>query len=369
MNKSELKEYIKERIREALTIDVPQDPGQLTTTQKRQYIQNLKVGEKDTNIGGPKKPVEFIEGIDLNEMARQASIVKIDPDFREKAKEIKTGGPISPVKLKDVLDFLEGKTETTGPAIAAGVGFPGKMPRIYPIYKALLDAGALIGTSNEKTEEIPDTPENEEAAELFYSDVYDKSSADPEEDEFEKEPEMGSIEKSSVSTLDPITQKATEFTLDNGDLIQSVIKAYKDSRIRLGALREEEGDLSAADYKKALKQSKEAGVERLQVKLDSLIAKIANLEPEVQDKVLKTLDYKFRSVNANKLTDIITKKLGRTLEPTNSNDEDEILDLDDEEITEDSGVEDVDYGGSSFKDYDSIYESLTSALKGITKKK
>jgi hypothetical protein len=358
MKKSELKEYIKAQIREKLYVG----PGSIAAAKTDpDYGKAKNKGEIETTLkaGG---------SVELEEMARQASIVKIDPDFREKAKEIKTGGPISPVKLKDVLDFLEGKTETTGPAIAAGVGFPGKMPRIYPIYKALLDVGALIGTSNEKTEEIPDTPENEEAAELFYSDVYDKSSADPEEDEFEKEPEMGSIEKSSVSTLDATTQKATEFTLDNGDLIQSVIKAYKDSRIRLGALREEEGDLSAADYKKALKQSKEAGVERLQIKLDSLVTKIANLEPEVQDKVLKILNYKFRSVNANKLTDIIAKKLGRTLEPTNSNDEDEILDLDDEEITEDTGVEDVSYE-PTFKDYENIYEALTSALKEITKKK
>jgi hypothetical protein len=359
MKKSELKEYIKAQIREKLYVG----PGSIAAAKTDpDYGKAKNKGEIETTLkaGG---------SVELEEMARQASIVKIDPDFREKAKEIKTGGPISPVKLKDVLDFLEGKTETTGPAIAAGVGFPGKMPRIYPIYKALLDVGALIGTSNEKTEEIPDTPENEEAAELFYSDVYDKSSAEPEEDEFEKEPEIGSIEKSSASTLDATTQKATEFTLDNGDLIQSVIKAYKDSRIRLGSLREEEGDLSAADYKKALKQSKEAGVERLQVKLDSLVTKIANLEPEVQDKVLKILDYKFKSVNTNKLTDIIAKKLGRTLEPTNiDNEEDEILDLDDEEITEDSGVEDVNYG-DKFRDYENVYEALANALNKITKKR
>jgi hypothetical protein len=50
---------------------------------------------------------------------------------------------------------------------------------------------------------------------------------------------------------------------------------------------------------------------------------------------------------------------GKTIEPSQQeNPEDEILDMGDEEIMEDSGVEDVDHDGSSFKDYDSIYERM-----------
>jgi hypothetical protein len=98
MKKSELKEYIKQRIKELVVMDVPEDPSQLDPTKMRNYIQQSKSKERDTKIGSKDKPVQFIEEIDLNEMARQASIVKIDPDIREKAKEIKTGGPDSPAK-------------------------------------------------------------------------------------------------------------------------------------------------------------------------------------------------------------------------------------------------------------------------------
>ena len=45
-----------------------------------------------------------------------------------------------------------------------------------------------------------------------------------------------------------------------------------------------------------------------------------------------------------------------------------IEDIDDE-LMEDSGVEDVDYDGGSFKDYDSIYESIAKTLDEITNKK
>jgi hypothetical protein len=234
------------------------------------------------------------------------------------------------------------------------------MPRIYPVFAALINAGALVPTEEEKTVEIPDTPGNKDVEDLLYSDVYDKSSAEPEEDEFEKEPEEKDIKRTQSTTLNPITQKATEFTLDNSDLIATVIKAYKDSRVRLGNIREEEGDLSAADYKKALKQSKEAGLDRLERKIEELINKIKELEPEVQDKVLSSLDFKFKSVDASNLSKVLSKKLGKNIIPAKPMDvsDEEIEDIDDEEITEDTGVEDVDYDGSSFKDYDSIYERI-----------
>ena len=40
------------------------------------------------------------------------------------------------------------------------------------------------------------------------------------------------------------------------------------------------------------------------------------------------------------------------------NSDEEIIDMGDEEIMEDSGVEDIDHDGGSFKDYDSIYERM-----------
>jgi len=356
MNKHELKEYIKSRIRERLYAG----PSSVNPAKSDPDYGKLKPQEK----GEVEKTLKMGGSVELEEMARKASVLKVADDFKEKAKQIKTGGPISPAKLKDILDFLEGKTEITGPEIAAGVGFPGKMPRIYPIYKALIDAGALEETGDAETVEVPDTPENQDTENLFYSDVYDKSAAEPEEDEFDKEPEMGSIEKVQTS-MDPVSKAASDFTLDNDDLIQSIIRAYKESRTRLGNLREEEGDLSAADYKKALKQSKEAGIERLSRKIDELVSKIQDLDPKVQDKVLKFLDFRFKSVDATGLSKTIAKKLGVDMgskAPENPEDID-IIDIEDDELTEDSGVEDVDHDDSSFKDYDSVYERMLKKLK------
>ena len=354
MKKSELKEYIKGRIKELVTVDVSQDPGQLTPAQKRTFIQNLRTKEKNTKIGSQDNPVEFIE-----EMARKAATFKVAADFKEKAKGIKTGGPISPKKLEDIITFLDGKDETTGPAIAAGVGFEGKMPRIYPIFAALIDVGALVGTEQEKTEDIPETPENEDDD---IEDILDPEDTveDEGEDEFEKEPGATDIEKAPPITMDPVSQASVEFVTNNDRLIQSIINNYKESRSRLGAIREEEGDLNAADYKKALKKSKELATDVLTQKIDTLIDKIKELEPSVQDKVLKSLDFKFKSVNADYLSKIVAKKLGKTIAPSAPEKQVDVdIDIEDidDEIMEDTGVEDVSYE-PTFKDYENIYERM-----------
>ena len=360
MNKNTLKEYIKSRIRETLYAG-PNAIAQIKKNPVYSRIQNKPEIDKRLQMGG---------SVELEEMARKAVVYKVTEDFKEKAKNIRTGGPISPVKLANTLKFLEGKDETTGPEIALGLGFmdekgKAKMPAIYPIFDALIKADALVATGDSETEEVSDAPINKNMEDLYYSDVYDKSSAaEPEEEE---EPEVKSLEK-ITTTSDPITQVAVNFTLDNDDMIQSLIRTYKESRVRIGEIREEEGDLSASDYKKAIKQSKESSVERLSKKIDDLVSKIQELDPKVQDKVLKILDFKFKSVDATNLSKIIAKKLGKSAPAdvpieTDIEDIEDIEDTDDE-IMEDSGVEDVDHDDSSFKDYDSVYERLVKKLKG-----
>ncbi len=349
MKKSELKEYIKNRIKETFVMDVPEDPSQLDPAKIKNYISQARTREKDTSIGGPKKPVKFLEEDNINEMSRPAVVFKVAEDFKEKAKDIKTGGPVSPTKLADTLKFLEGKSEVTGPEIAAGLGFvneKGKalMPRIYPIFAALISVDALTATGGTETEEVSDKEEEE-----FIS---GGPAPEPEE-----EPVDANIEKAQAVTLDPVTQKATSFTIDNDSLIQSIIRSYKDSKIRLGAIREEEGDLSAADYKKALQKGKEASTDILAKRLDTLVTKLKELEPEVLDKVLTTLDFKFKSVDAASISKILSKKLGKEIKPASVKKADiDIVDLDDEELMEDTGVEDISYE-PTFKDYENIYEA------------
>jgi hypothetical protein len=336
MKKSDLKKYIKTRVRETLyagpaavkTITTNPEFSKVQSADKAKIVQKLQKGGS----------VELGEA-ELDEMARPATVLTVAPNYRELASTIKTGGPLSPTKLKDVLNFLADKEQITGPEIATGVGYPGKMPRIYPIYAALLDKGALIPTEKEKTVEIPETPENEDV-----EDILDIPA--------EVEPDEKSLEKAKISTSTD-AQKAAMFTVDNADLISKIIRVYKDSRVRIGEILREEEDLSPEDYKKAVKQSKETSLDRLSELLNELIDKLVELEPSVQDKVLKTLDFKFNSVNANQLSKIIFDRLGQEFETPAEEEEFEFEDFDDEEINED--VDDVDYGGDDFKAYDSIY--------------
>lgn len=337
MKKSELKEYIKDRIRETLYAGpeaakkVNQDPNfaKLKTTERPDIIKRLQRGGS----------VE-LEEIDLDEMARAAAVLKVAPNYRDLAKDIKTGGPIGPAKLKAVLDFLADKDQITGPEIATGIGYA-KMPAIYPIYAALIDVGALVPTEKEKTVEVPDEPENKN-----FDDILDV----PEEP---TEPELPAAKK--TAPLSTTAQKAAMFTVDNADLISKIIRLYKDSRTRLGEiLREAEDDLSPQDYKKTIQQSKENSLDILNDKIKELVDKIKQLEPDVQEKVLDTLVFKFNSVNANNLAKIIYDKLDMSYQDTADDYSDEdFIDFDDEEISED--VDDIDYGGTDFKDYDDVY--------------
>jgi hypothetical protein len=342
MKKSDLKEYIKTRVRETLyagpaavkTITTNPEFSKVQSADKAKIVQKLQKGGS----------VELGEA-ELDEMARPATVLTVAPNYRELASTIKTGGPLSPTKLKDVLNFLADKEQITGPEIATGVGYPGKMPRIYPIYAALLDKGALIPTEKEKTVEIPETPENEDVEDIL--DV--PAEIEPEAP---SGPDEKTLEKAKISTSTD-AQKAAMFTVDNADLISKIIRVYKDSRVRIGEILREEEDLSPEDYKKAVKQSKETSLDRLSELLNELIDKLVELEPSVQDKVLKTLDFKFNSVNANQLSKIIFDRLGQEFKTPAEDEEFEFEDFDDEEINED--VDDVDYGSDDFKAYDSIY--------------
>jgi len=343
MKKSELKEYIKAQIREKLYVG----PGAVDAAKNDPDYGKAK------NKGEIENTLRTGGSVELEEMARKAVVFKVADDIKEKAKEIKTGGPISPTKLADTLAFLEGKTEITGPEIAAGLGFvdeKGKalMPRIYPIFAALISVDGLTATGGTETEEVSD----EEVVSGEEEFISGGPAPEPEE-------EPTDIETAPATVLDPVSSAAASFTLDNDNLIQSIIRSYKDSKIRLKeAIKDDGTDISAADYKKALQKGKEAGAEILAKKLDQLIDKIKELDPEVQDKVLATLDFKFKSVDAATLSKVLSKKLGKEIKPmaVSKTTDIDIEDIDDEEITEDTGVEDVSYE-PTFKDYENIYET------------
>lgn len=70
MKTSRLLEIIREEITAILneeTIDVQGDPNRLTPQQKQQHINKARQATKDRMLGTPSKPVEFVEGDQLNE--------------------------------------------------------------------------------------------------------------------------------------------------------------------------------------------------------------------------------------------------------------------------------------------------------------
>lgn len=340
MKKAELKEYIKSRIKEIFSKKIEEANAIVTTRTGSKTIgfkspNELSSLRSDPNVtsiettGGQK-----IKEGELDEMARKAVSFTVAPDFREKAEVIETGGPISPSKLDAILDFIDGKDSVTGPEIATGVGYPGKLPRVYPVIAALIDAGALS---------IPETS------------VPEPTAAGDEEVEFrfrEEEPEPEEIERSTVA-MDPDTQTAATFTVENADLISSIIRNYKDSKARIKI--NEADDLDSSRFTKAALKSKESSTERLDRKIDELASKISEFSPEVQAKILELLDFKFKSVEAGSLTKMIARKLGQEAPSVD-------VDFEEEDLMEDSGVEDIDDEGDEFKDYDSIYERMNKLV-------
>ena len=233
MKKSELKEYIKDRIYKAINevdIDVP-NPESLTAAQKSSLLAQARQKTKKPRLGTIEDPANFIEEDNVNELARPAEEFRISADFRDRASNVQTGGPVSPDKLNRILDILDTMLEdadtTTFPKIAQTFGV--KQSRLYPTLSALKDVGALVQVNvpGEEEDEIEGGYEADEDGD-FEGDVEvtDTETEDVPDFEAEPEPDVTSLEKAQT-TLDPIAQIANTFTLDNSDLIQSVIKTYK----------------------------------------------------------------------------------------------------------------------------------------------
>jgi hypothetical protein len=296
MKKSELKEYIKTRVKEAITVKTT--GAALTPQQKSQKIDQIKRSTNDPTVGTERNPVEFVKETNIKEMARRALLFQVDPDFREKAKSIRTGGPIGPAKLARILDILDDKDIITGPEIAAEYG--GKMPLIYPVFKALIDVGALNVVEKPKQQE----PEEDEDDDI----IDDKPKVDDEDSNIEFEPDEASIEKTAY-VPSSVAEKAASFTLDNDALIQSIIRAYKDSRSKIRE-NNEPGDLNIDRFKQANIKTKESSSDKLKNRVEELVDKISELEPEIQAKVIEILKFKFKSVNAESVAKAIASKLG-----------------------------------------------------------
>jgi len=290
MKKRDLKEFIKSRVREAITIKT----GKVLTPQEQsRKIDQMKISTSDPTIGTEKNPINFIKEDEtpLNEMARTAAVFSIDPDFRNISKKnIRTGGPISPKKLEAVLDFLEGKETTSGPEIAAGVGFAGQMPRIYPIFAALIDSGALYPKGENKNVNIPDTSDNEEIDDILKNDEEDEPSTSD-----------GPLAGTESKT-------AAEFISANSDLIKTIIRFYKGSRSRIGHDALDESN-EFAKYTQTLQQDTEANYDKFRKSLGDLTHKMRTLTPESQKDIMHSLYAKLEPNGLGYIVRLLANKL------------------------------------------------------------
>jgi len=186
----------------------------------------------------------------------------------------------------------------------------------------------------------------EDAEDLFIGKKNIKSKKAPSAgDESEKEPSEKDIAKLKKPRITATGSKAGEWLVDNGDLIDKIIKQYSISAIKTGkTVKEaEDGGMSSSDYKAAQQSSKNVAKAALPSLIQQLVDKLEELKDEDYNayvKVLNDLDkYKFGATNTRSVLKQILKALGEKEIPAigskrKTSDEEELkkLGIDDEPI-------------------------------------
>jgi len=316
MKREQLKEYIKGKIYEKLYAG-PGSALSIKTDPAYSKIKDKTAIDKELSNGGSVELSELAFN-PLEEMAKSAITYNIAPNFRELAKNIKTGGPINPVKLKAVLDFISDKETTTGPEIAAGLGYPGQMPRIYPIFSALIKSGALISSKEE-----PDSTYVEPEIKDDESEIKD--------DEPESMNDETPVEVKPQSKASP---EAASFIRSKEEVIKNIIKSYRGSRGRIYSLDETE----YRDYIKTIEKSQEANLAKYERLSGELANDIKKLSPELQGEVLSLLNNIFKEAGFNMIGSLLASKAGRNPKPggvpSYDDDDDVASELDDLDLDE-----------------------------------
>ena len=193
----------------------------------------------------------------------------------------------------------------------------------------------------------------DDAEDLFIGKKKMKSKKAPETGgEDEKEPSEKDIAKIKKPKMTAVGSKAGEWLVDNGDLIDKIIKQYATSTIKTGKVvkEAEDGGLSSADYKAAQQKSKETAKAALPSLIKQLVDKLEELKEDdfnAYVKVLNDLDkYKFGATNTKSVMKQILKALGEETLPAigskrKTDDEEELkkLGIDDEPINIDDEEE------------------------------
>lgn len=133
-------------------------------------------------------------------------------------------------------------------------------------------------------------------------------------DEEEKEPSAKDLARFKKAPITGTGAKAGEWLIDNGDLIDRIIKKYSRTIREAGRSKggDEAGDIGAGQYRASLQKSREAAKAELPNEIAKIVGELEKVENQDYDlfiKILQGLDFKFGTVNAKGAMKLILKGL------------------------------------------------------------
>jgi len=269
MDRKQLKEKIRPWVKKTLEEVAYAGPGAVEKMKNDPNFSRVK--DKKGLIDRMKKG----EAVELSEMARKPVIYKVSPNFVELASNVRSGGPINPGRLMKVIDFIEGKETISLPELAAGMGYGKQMPKVYPIFAALIDQGALISGKEEKIQDDEIEIPSEENI--------------PQDGDQEQEPNIPKIYSS-------------DYVNKNIQKLNQLVKAYMGSRSRIDTLDEdifrEDKTPNYADYLKALQKAQEGNYNKCERLEREVTNDLRAMPKDIQEATLKDLEKFFEAAGA-----------------------------------------------------------------------
>jgi len=252
MKSKELRKIIREAITDVLsektTIDVS-NPNTLTSTQQQALIQQSRTATKDSTLGTPKNPVDFVEESDIDEMARIPKGYKLTNDDIDTSGFTKT---ISGTSLADVINYFKENPGADKKALQTQFNFA--RPQIAnAIVNGLMDAGVLTklgaGGEEEPAGTQAQAPAATDAEDMFVGSAENplamyfdgEPNADGSEDFIE--PEAGEIEKAAPIQTGNVSDEDFEASLKYSELDRR-LAATKSNILKLRKGKSAAGDIS-----------------------------------------------------------------------------------------------------------------------------
>lgn len=313
--------------------------------------QELNLSEEEINEMA-RVPIKYAKGsVDINDAEG------FSPREKEKLQAIldftKTNGPTSIINLAN--DLFNTRQQAINPlvlkAAAAGILEPAEDSKDRYSKKQATYYGpesTFKRSRGVSDDEDDDTPTNKklsktsDAADFFVGGSFDDeemiSGVGSSKEEEPSDEEIAQIEKSTNYSQSSAKQQASEFFLDdaNDRLLNKIIAAYKDSKLRIRETHND-GGLSSSDFRKGELNRKDKAISEIDMLIGQYVAKINSIaDPEVRKEVLSILAKKLDYINAGGLAKKISKEVGG-LEDASSNANipsfaDDILDDEDDDL-------------------------------------